>query len=157
MNTSAQSSALVAFLSGAGRDHAGRRLDDVLAYSDADLERHHDFIQWLFPLPTPSGAVPGSPVLTPADIAAITGSPACQAAIERARARMAAFYGGTTHWLVFHDHNHLRISRIIASTRLLSGQNAAAQFHDEILALVKAAGGPVSTVSQRYWRQALDG
>ena len=55
---------IVTFLEGEGPDDRGRSLFDVLAFDDAALERNHDFIQWLFPLPEPSSAVPDAPVLT---------------------------------------------------------------------------------------------
>jgi hypothetical protein len=35
---------------------------------------------------------------------------------------MTRFYPGNDHWLVAYDHNHLRITRIIQSLRLLVGQ-----------------------------------
>lgn len=52
-----------AFLRGEGPDGRGRRLDEVLVFDDAGIESVHDFIQWLFPLPDLSQAVPGSSVL----------------------------------------------------------------------------------------------
>lgn len=149
-------SPIVMFLSGSGPDGAGRMLDDVLAFSDAELERHHDFIQWLFPLPVPSSAVPGSPVLTRGDIAAIAASRVATTNVLRGLARMTEFYAGTRHWLVFHDHNHRRITRIITSTHLLLGPGPAQQFYDDILALVNAAGRPVSPVSLKFWRDAVE-
>ena len=62
---------IVMFLEGEGTDARSRTVFDVLAMDDVAMERTHDFIQWLFPLPEPSAAVPGSPVLTPGDIQAI--------------------------------------------------------------------------------------
>ena len=49
---------LLGFLIGAGTDAAGRNHADIIAMTDAELEQHHDYIQWLFPLPEPSRAVP---------------------------------------------------------------------------------------------------
>ena len=60
--------ALLDFLRGTGRDASGRSIAAIWAMSNDDLERHHDFIQWLFPLDTPSRAVPGSPVLAADEI-----------------------------------------------------------------------------------------
>ena len=65
--------AVHAYLAGGGRDGRGRTAEEVLALPDLDLERIHDWVQWLFPLPTRSAAVPGSPVLDPAEIATIIG------------------------------------------------------------------------------------
>ena len=148
-------SALVEFLRGSGPDHQGRKIQDILAFDDRHIEQHHDYIQWLFPLPIPSMAVPGSPVLTPTDIAVIRSDTAIQSALADARARLSAFFQATTHWLVFHDHNHLRITRIIASTGLLTGKAAAQMFFDDICRRVEETGNLVSPTSQRYWKDAL--
>jgi len=144
-----------AFLAGRGRDGRGRTAAEVLAFDDAALEARHDFIQWLFPLPTASAAVPGSPVLSPREAAAIRADPAARATLAAAAARMARFYAGNDHWLVARDHNHLRISRIVASLALLLGRDEAAAFLAAVEARVIAAGAPVNATSRRYWRAAL--
>lgn len=143
---------LLAFLAGEGRDGAGRTLEEVLAFDDLAIERHHDFIQWLFPLPEPSGANPTAPVLS----AAVRADPRLQAAVERALRRMSSFYAATAHWLVAHDHNHLRITRIIRSSGLLLGREPATRFHRLALARNASAASPVSETSLRFWRSALD-
>ncbi|CAN5303700.1 hypothetical protein BH10PSE1_BH10PSE1_13220 [soil metagenome] len=147
-------SPVVSFLNGAGRDGAGRTLQAVLAFDDAALEHHHDFIQWLFPLPEPSRAVPGSPVLTEEERVAISGSAAALANLAAAAGRMSAFYEATDHWLVSQDHNHLRISRIIRSLRLLVGNTAADHFRAARLADVSAREGQVNPVSLEHWRRS---
>ena len=144
-----------AFLRGTGRDGRGRLLADVLAFDDARIEAVHDFIQWLFPLAEASRAVPGAPVLTPAEAAAIRADPQARAGMEAGLERMARFYAETDRWLVGLDHNHLRITRIIAATRDLLGPAQAAAFHAEVVARNAAADAPVNRVSLGYWRQAL--
>jgi hypothetical protein len=145
-------SAIVNFLQGEGTDRAGRSLARVLAFNDAELERHHDFIQWLFPLAEASAAVPGSPILTPADIAALKASAEAQSNLAAASTRMARFYEENDHWLRPSDHNHLRITRIIKSLRLLCGPAPADAFRGRIL--IRTEGTPVSATSRRYWDQA---
>lgn len=147
-------SPLVAFLNGTGLDAAGRTFHDVIALDDDELERRHDFIQWLFPLPEPSRAVPGSPVLTPQEASAISDSAAALSNLAAAADRMSAFYDATEHWLAAHDHNHLRISRIIRSLRLLVGDTAADRFRELRLESLSARGGQVNTVSLEHWRRS---
>ena len=53
---------VVRFLEGEGTDARGRTVFDVISMNDVAIERTHDFIQWLFPLPEPSAAIPDSPV-----------------------------------------------------------------------------------------------
>ena len=145
---------IVAFLEGEGTDTRGRTLFDVLGFDDAALERNHDFIQWLFPLPEPSGAVPDAPVLTGEDMQAIHDSVMAQCAMAAATDRMDRFYRRTDHWLRPHDHNHLRITRIIRSLRLLRGDDEAEAFRAVILSMVEATRAPVSARSRGYWSTA---
>jgi len=143
------------FLSGVGGDARGRRLDDILAFSYQELEAKHDFIQWLFPLDTPSAAAPGSPVLSRSDMEAIRASEPCQRNLRRSAERMARFYAGNDHWLVPSDHNHLRITRIIRSLRLLIGRPEAEQCFDFIVTRGRHSNMRGSEISQRYWQEAL--
>jgi hypothetical protein len=123
--------------------------------SDREIEAHHDWVQWLFPLPTRSAAVLGSPVLTASDIAAIRGDPRAIEMLEHASERLLRYYGSTDHWLSPYDHNHLRITRIIQSLGLLVGPDAARRFYDAVMALHEAAGAPVNQDSLGRWKQAL--
>ena len=143
---------IVDFLAGRGGDARGRTLDQILTWDDAELERRHDFIQWLFPLTEPSAAVPGSPVLSQAQVQAIRADPAARRNLDRSAARMLAFYAATTHWRGPADHNHLRITRIIRSLRLLAGDQAADAFRQVILHLAEHT--PVSDVTRAYWARA---
>jgi hypothetical protein len=147
-------SRIVAFLEGEGTDARGRTVFDVLALDNEALERSHDYIQWLFPLEEPSAAVPDAPVLTPEDVQAIRRSPLAPCALAAATDRMDIFYRRTTHWLRPHDHNHLRITRIIRSLRLLRGHEEADAFRSAILHRVEAMRAPVSARSLGYWMTA---
>jgi len=145
---------VLAFLEGEGVDGRGRTLFDVLAFDDAAVERTHDFIQWLFPLDERSAAVPDAPVLDPAGVEAIRASDLAQCALAGGTDRMRCFYRRTRHWLRPHDHNHLRITRIIRSLRLLSGDAQADAFRDAVLSRVEATRAPVSARSRGYWLTA---
>src|SRR5215211_6636687 len=106
---------LHAFLAGYGRDGRGRTIEDVLALSDDELERIHDYIQWLFPLPSRSMAQPNAPILTSREIEAIRADALAVANLRRAAQRMLVFYRTSKPWLTWSDHNHLRITRILRS------------------------------------------
>ncbi len=142
------------FLTGEGHDHRGRSLEEVLAFDDSELERSHDYIQWLFPLPEASRFSFHAPVLTAEDAARIHASAVARANLLRARDRMLAFYRTNDHWLAAFDHNHLRITRIIRCLALCVGAEEARSFHADIMALVEAAGRPVNQDSLRYWWEA---
>ena len=143
---------IIAFLAGDGVDASGRRFADVLAFDDAALERHHDFIQWLFPLDEISRAVPGSPVLNVGAIGKIKASAVARARMEAAAERMLAFYDATTAWRQTFDHNHLRITRIIKSLRLLVDDDAADRFKRDIIA--RAADAPIDARAREFWERA---
>jgi hypothetical protein len=148
------SSAIVDFLTGAGPDGAGREIFEVLALDDPAIEATHDFIQWVFPLRERSGANPHAPTLTAGDVEAIRDSGHAEAALAAATDRMAIFYLRNGHWLIASDHNHLRITRIIKSLRLLRGDPQADAFRDLILARVAEAGSPVGTPTLGFWSRA---
>lgn len=147
-------SAIVAFLEGEGPDGWGRNVLDVIAFGDVRLETTHDYIQWLFPLAEPSEAMPGSPVLTPDDVATIRESDMAQCALAAGVDRMSAFYLATHDWLMPNDHNHRRITRIIRSLRLLVDDAAAESFRAMILGKVEATRAPISARSLGYWMTA---
>jgi hypothetical protein len=152
--TEATAGPLHAFLAGVGRDDRGRLAADVLGFSDQELEAVHDYIQWLFPLPTRSAAQPHAPVLTPVEIDAIRADPRAVETLEAGTERMLRFYRNTRWWLTSYDHNHLRITRILHSLRLLVGPDEAKASYDAILALNEGAGAPVNTRSLHYWAEA---
>lgn len=54
-------STLIAFYDGSGKDDLGRSLQEILQWDANRLERTHNFIQTLFPLPEMSGV--GHPLL----------------------------------------------------------------------------------------------
>ena len=65
---------------------------------------------------------------------------------------MLLFYQRTHAWRRPFDHNHLRITRIIKSLRLLCGDVLADDFRDAILVL--AAQAPIDPSARRFWDAA---
>jgi hypothetical protein len=167
-------SALLAFLRGDGPDGRGRRITAIWAMSDAELETTHDFIQWLFPLDTPSAAVPGSPVLAPEEIAVLRGDRAIRANLRRSLDRMLGFYGlvwdserRAIHlaphfggraivWLSRGNHNLRRLTRILRSLVLAGERDAAAALFTRLAALYR---GPyraaIGAETFAHWQAAL--
>lgn len=148
-------SPVAAFLAGEGSDHKGRVLPDVLAFSDEEIEQHHDYIQWLFPLLEESEQVFDAPVLAPSDVTLLRASQTAQEHLEQAVGRMLAFYEASTHWLVPMDHNHLRITRMLKSVRLLHSLELALLVYDTLMGQVHAAGTPVRPKNLAFWTDAV--
>ena len=117
-----QENGVLSFLNGAAADIHGRTFDDVMAFSDEKIERTHNFIQWLFPLCEPSLSVPGSTYISAADVTAIKDSRAAVANLNRAADWFLDFLVRNQHWIKPYSHNHLRITRVIKSLRLLVGE-----------------------------------
>lgn len=169
------SSPVLRFYEG-GPDHRGRTLAEILAKDDAWLERTHDYIQWVFPLPERSPYNPNAPVLLASDRAAFRAAPALRHRLLDGFGRMLAFYGfemttdrqdrcgitrlpspGRAHWITPHDHNFLRISRILRSLHLLGCPQPASAFLAVLEPLAEAAGDIVGVVTLSHWRAAAKG
>ena len=145
---------MIGFLEGTGVDSYGRRLDQILTESAEYWERTHDFIQWLFPLTEVSRSVRNAPVLTDDEIKQIRESETAQTNIQRSVLRYKEFLAGTTKWRSGYDHNHLRISRVIKSLRLLVSDEAANSFKYWVAGQLGDQIDGVHAESQRQWRLA---
>jgi len=142
---------IVGFLEGKTPDHRGRILAMLLQQTDHQAETTHDYIQWLFPLDEPSRSVNGAPVLTELDMDEIRGSSLAQANLARSARWFLGFLERNNHWITKYNHNHLRITRVIKSLRLLASDEAADEFRDKVLAL---AGDNLNLVDQKargFW------
>jgi hypothetical protein len=165
---------LVAFYRDGAPDDEGRTLAAILAWDDGRLEAVHDFIQWLFPLPEPSGANPSAPILDPATIEAFRASLAMQDRLRQSFERMLRFYGlrrtsgaagiavertpefaaRARNWLWPMNHNHLRLTRILRSTLLLGlGAESKALF-DALNAIYREFPDRIPARTHAYWSDA---
>ena len=152
-------SPLVRFYAGDAPDARGRWLADIQGWDDARLEAVHDYIQWLFPLPEPSGFNPAAPLLTAEDSAAFHREPALRAALLASWQRMRRFYGlpvGAARWLTPGNHNMLRLTRILRCLHLLGLQGDADALLRDLEALY--AGGharAIGPVTLEHWQRAI--
>ena len=145
---------IVGFLEGGTPDHRGRILAMLLQQTDQQAERTHDYIQWLFPLDEPSRSINGVPVLTELEIDEIRQSSLAQINLAKSARWFVGFLERNDHWISKYNHNHLRITRVIKSLRLLASDEAADEFRDKVLAL---AGDNLNLVDQKargFWRSA---
>ena len=145
---------IVAFLGGVGPDSQGRLLNDIWAFSDAEIERTHNFIQWLFPLAEASLSVPGSPTLTSDEIATLRLSVAAKTSIVESADWYTAFLSRNSHWKAKYDHNHLRITRAIKALRLLVSDDEANRFRDGVFALLGDGADLTGEKARSFWMAA---
>lgn len=145
---------LLEFLEGKSTDNFERMIHDVWNFNDQQIERTHNFIQWLFPLAVPSASVPGAPVLTKDDIAAIRASDTAQDKICKSAEWYGSFLERNDFWKKPHDHNHLRITRVIRSLRLLVDEDEADAFRIEIYSLLGNDLSLIPKKTRQFWDEA---
>lgn len=145
-------SPLVNFLTGTGCDARGVT---VGGYLDADnhwWEFSHSHIQWAFPLPEPSKAQPTSPVADDVFYETIKNDHAARARMISLTGRYLQFLDQTTAWRRPHDHNHLRITRVLRCLLLCGLPDLAKEV---FIYCRKEVGDIVGLVTwQDYWWEA---
>jgi hypothetical protein len=174
-DASSPGDALLRFYRLEGPDARGRMLSGIWAWDAARLEGVHDYIQWLFPLAEPSAFNSQAPILTEETIAAFRADPELRPRLLHSLVLMLGFYGLalTTEpggapriepaadfaakrrgWLRAGDHNHLRLTRILTSLRLLGlGDHSRALFAC-LAAIARDHPDAVSATTLDYWRRA---
>lgn len=161
---------LIAFYTGDGRDARGRTIDEIWGFSLQDLERVHDYIQWLFPLTERSAFNPDAPLLDEATIARFRADPPLRARLERSLDVMLGFYGfvragdriergakfveRARNWLTPHNHNFLRLTRILASLTLLGLGDHAIALLDTLEDIYREHPTIIGETTLSYWRRA---
>ncbi|MBE0483873.1 MAG: hypothetical protein IBX52_10290 [Bacterioplanes sp.] len=166
---------LIDFYSGTGTDHRGRTLNGILSFTNNELETCHDYIQWLFPLCERSAFNPEAPVLDDDCIVAFQTQPALQAALHGAVLRMLQFYGvvlretpqgfellaphdvASSHWMTENNHNHQRLSRMLASLKLLGMDAHVAAMWQGLQQLALANPDCIGAATIMHWRLAAMG
>jgi hypothetical protein len=147
-------SRLVAFLEGSGTDSGSRRLSDIWQFDDDEIDHTHDFIQWMFPLREASGANFNALTLAASDIEAIQSSMQCRQNLEKSATWILAFFERTEDIFQYTSHNHLRVTRIIKSLRLLHSDQQAEQFKQAVLGMIQARGARINPITVAFWLEA---
>ena len=149
---SAETSQLIDFLEGSGCDAAGRYIEDVWAFDDRQIERTHDYIQWLFPTVKPSQSNFSAPTLSEADIRRLREGGTAASNILKSQEWFLSFLLRQNSWVSAYDHNHLRISRVIECLGIVGLDHRA--FLEKVMASHPNIDQIVSQRSQNYWISA---
>jgi hypothetical protein len=168
-------SQIIQFYSGNGYDHIGRSLDAILNFTDEQLENIHDFIQWLFPIETQSQVNPSAPVVCKDIQLQFRNTALLRANLCKACRRMLDFYGLHCHaktapssrvtldrnfhsksgkWLMKHNHNHLRLTRILKSLRLLGLEVCSKNLFLCLKNIALRNPQSISTETLSYWQDS---
>ena len=166
---------IVAFYRHHAPDDSGRMLRAIWTWDHDRLEAVHDYIQWLFPLREPSLFNDRAPLLTDDTVAAFTGEAALRDALKHSLAMMLDFYGldlqerpdgrvrivesasfarRSDNWVVPYNHNHLRLTRILASVRSLGLPGYSATLFECLEKIYEARPDAISAVTFGYWQRA---
>ncbi|MDA9986026.1 opioid growth factor receptor-related protein [Alphaproteobacteria bacterium] len=145
---------IVGFLEGRTPDHRGRILAMLLQQTDHQAETSHDYIQWLFPLDEPSRSVNGAPVLAELEIDEIRESSLAQANLAKSARWFLGFLERNDHWITKYNHNHLRITRVIKSLRLLASDEAADEFKNIVFEYLGDDLNLIDPKARSFWNSA---
>ena len=142
------------FLTHRGKDFKERTLQDIWSYSDIEIERRHDFIQVIFPLNKPSQAVSHGYYLDTQDLVnQIKTNKEAVTNISRSSQWFFSFLERNMYWNTRHDHNQLRITRVIECLRLLVSDEEADNFYNNVLELIED-NNQVNTRTLNFWSNA---
>ena len=145
---------ILKFLEKNSGDHRKRMIHDIWAWDDNAWEEEHDFIQWLFPLSEKSMSVPNSPVIRDSEISQVRESAIAQESLQKSAERYKQFLSREKYWKYSRNHNHLRITRVIKSLRLLSGDNSANDFKHWIASELGNNIDRLDEKTRQFWRLA---
>jgi len=166
---------LLDFYGERGADHRGRTLSDVHRFPAEMLEQEHDFIQWLFPLRTPSPVNPEAPTLGEHDVAQFRSNDALKMRLRQSFELMLDFYGlamkqheglvtvqradtfalRAENWLTPGNHNFLRITRILKSLTVLGQEDLARAFLECLTTIFDDYRGIIGDRTWRFWTAAF--
>jgi len=145
----------------------GMKIEQIFTFSEEELEIHHNFIQWLFPMTVPSSVCPEALLATPEIISAFKQDRALQNQLLRATKMMLAHYGLRLledQVLMGEDfpskkknisgHNLLRISRILKSLVTLGQHELSHCIFVCLNNLVHSEMAELQSTVDSYWRAA---
>ena len=137
-----------------GKDFKERTLQNIWSYSDKEIERRHDFIQVIFPLNKPSQAVSHGYYLDTQDLVnQIKTNKEAVTNISKSSQWFFSFLERNMYWNTRHDHNQLRITRVIECLRLLVSDEEADNFYNNVLELIED-NNQVNTRTLNFWSNA---
>ena len=134
----------------------GVSFNDIQLYTLEELEKKHDYIQWIFPLLEPSQFHKNSPIVSQELVDVLKHDTIFKRNMHKSFDLMKFFYCNTTHWMKENDHNLLRITRIIKSLSLFGLDGLAEQFFDMISIICANNNFQIPKKTSEFWIDALN-
>lgn len=167
------------FFLGNGKGSCAHLFDDIVtSYSEGDLERYHNFIQWLFPTHRKSNVVSNPPILNPEIIGAFNAVGAqgeqLRLSMRLGFVRMLRHYGlqldgdgrvqrnqvtfddQSKKYLKLGNHNILRITRILSSLEALGQVQLAKAFYNFLDDYTQNECENLRPTFNQYWKPICD-
>lgn len=154
-------SVIVDFYIHDGIDFKGRLLKDMWEFSYFDMETHHDYIQWMFPLHEGSMFNKWSPVVDNADREIFLNSKKAKNNFNISLNKFSDFLGiidgnknRIDNWAKDSNHNLLRITRAIRSSRIFGLEEESKEFFNKCTFFAKESNISDNTIV--FWKKALE-
>lgn len=167
---------IIAFYAGERPDSEGRMIEEIWAWDYQRLEYVHDFIQWLFPLKQRSGVNPNAPLVNDKVIEVFISNELLRARLIRSLKQMLKFYGlqciervdgsieiarsneyeeRKENWVTCHNHNYLRLTRILVSLSLLGAARYSRALFECLDRIYKEESSRIGNTTYSYWENAV--
>jgi Opioid growth factor receptor (OGFr) conserved region len=167
------------YLGAQGGDvNSNYQIEQIWNWKWEHLENAHDYIQWLFPLPEKSAYNPAAPVLNERVIHRFRSTDRLKSNLKRSFEVMLDFYGlrlaeladgqvrvesadsfreRGENWISARKHNHLRLTRILASTRLLGLEQESLALFRCLESIYQERRDEISQATFEFWERAAYG
>lgn len=160
------------FYVGGDVDFKGRTFEDMISLTDEQLEKSHDVIQWMFPLNEKSNHNKFAPILDDETIQEMKSADSFQSNFDRMCNRFERFLSSPLkliksrnvgashlaakpHWVNPHDHNYLRITRVIKCCLLFGQTSSAESFWTAATHTYIEYPDIVGELTKKYWDEAI--
>jgi hypothetical protein len=158
-----------------GAGQSDRTIEQIWQWDWERLENVHDYIQWLFPLTERSFYNPEAPVLNEQTIERFRSTDFLKARLKHSFEVMLNFLGlrlveladgqvrvdrgewfaeRSTNWISARKHNHLRLTRILASTRTLGLEQYSRALFGCLEEIYHERRDEISQTTYQFWKRA---
>lgn len=165
---------IIKFYNGEEVDGYPYKLCDIWYFSDLEIERIHNYIQWLFPTCDPRNKETGKPFLEQEDIEQFKNNKKLLENLNRSFEIIIDFYGfmwvddklvkkynfdekKLKNWLTKRNHNYLRLTRIISCLKTLGLEKEAKALFDILMEIYKEYHNKIGETTLNFWQKAIDG